>query len=185
MTPWLDERIAANGKAVRENFFDWFCDSQVVDHKGRPLIVYHGTASDFDVFKPGAYFTVCSEQAGHYASNQAEASGSKRSIAVYLNLQNPKIVDDDYIEWAGMCGVERGKLEGQGFDGMMNMAKTEIVVFSPKSIKSAPGNSGLYLKESASLTDAFDLSAALELKRSGEALKAIPNTMRCLAEALP
>ena len=32
------------------NFWRWFGDSKVVDAEGRPLVVYHGTPSDFSVF---------------------------------------------------------------------------------------------------------------------------------------
>lgn len=33
-----------------ENFKNWFGNSKVVDEKGNPLVVYHGTNADFDVF---------------------------------------------------------------------------------------------------------------------------------------
>ena len=32
------------------NFWRWFGDSQVVDEQGRPIVVYHGTASSFESF---------------------------------------------------------------------------------------------------------------------------------------
>ena len=31
-------------------FRRWFGDSKVVDERGEPLVVYHGTAADFDTF---------------------------------------------------------------------------------------------------------------------------------------
>ena len=37
-------------KTDSEAFKKWFGDSKVVDNNGSPLVVYHGTASDFDVF---------------------------------------------------------------------------------------------------------------------------------------
>ena len=43
-------------KGVESPFFKkWFGDSKVVDADGKPLIVYHGTRSDFDVFKKGIF----------------------------------------------------------------------------------------------------------------------------------
>ena len=43
--------IAATEEGVR-NFWEWFGSSRVVDANGRPLVVYHGTAADFDTFNP-------------------------------------------------------------------------------------------------------------------------------------
>lgn len=34
-----------------ENFWKWFGDSKMVDAKGRPLVFYHGTTSDFEKFE--------------------------------------------------------------------------------------------------------------------------------------
>lgn len=124
-------------------FKAWFGDSKVVDADGKPLVVYHGTAANFEAFKPGSYFTASQKQAAQYARNQAEGGGSARLIPAYLSLRNPKIVSDDYIEWAGMEADERAKLQAQGFDGMMNDAKTEIVAFRPEQIKSVD-NSGAF-----------------------------------------
>ena len=33
-------------------FREWFGNSKVVDESGKPLVVYHGTSGDFDVFRP-------------------------------------------------------------------------------------------------------------------------------------
>lgn len=49
-------RYNSNGKLIYStdkgiiNFWKWFGDSKVVDDKGRPLIVYHGTINEFDNF---------------------------------------------------------------------------------------------------------------------------------------
>jgi hypothetical protein len=39
-------------------FRRWFGDSKVVDAQGRPLVVYHGTAEDFDTFSERAHRSV-------------------------------------------------------------------------------------------------------------------------------
>lgn len=36
-----------------ENFWNWFGGSKIVDKDGRPLVVYHGTSKDFDIFNMG------------------------------------------------------------------------------------------------------------------------------------
>ena len=42
--------IAKTEKSVR-NFWRWFGDSKVVDAEGKPMVMYHGTRSDFSEFK--------------------------------------------------------------------------------------------------------------------------------------
>lgn len=103
-----------------------------------PLVVYHGTGADFDAFSGSAYFTASPGLAADYARNHAEAHDTAaRTIPVYLSLQNPKIVDTDYIEWAGYEEAEIAKAEAEGYDGFMNEAMTEIVAFRREQIKSA------------------------------------------------
>ena len=43
------DRIAKSEPALR-NFYKWFGDSKVVDRKGRPVVMYHGTNAKFDTF---------------------------------------------------------------------------------------------------------------------------------------
>ena len=45
----LGEPIS-NDPQVLQNFWNWFDGSKVVDEKGRPLVVYHGTKDTFDIF---------------------------------------------------------------------------------------------------------------------------------------
>lgn len=48
----------SNGRALHhteegiKNFWKWFGDSTVVDDKGRPIVVYHGTKHSFNTFDP-------------------------------------------------------------------------------------------------------------------------------------
>ena len=43
-------RLIANSPEAIENFWLWFGASGAIDRQGRPLVLYHGTASDFTVF---------------------------------------------------------------------------------------------------------------------------------------
>ena len=51
----LNQNPAAGGVSVSQTdtpaFKRWFGDSKVVDADGKPLVVYHGTADDFDQFR--------------------------------------------------------------------------------------------------------------------------------------
>jgi len=49
---WLDDSLAPNGRPVRENFREWFGASAMIDSAGQPIILSHGTATDFDFFTP-------------------------------------------------------------------------------------------------------------------------------------
>lgn len=96
------ERIAKSEAALR-NFYRWFGDSKVVDEQGRPLVVYHGTKSKFDVFdkskkgqastvsKAGFWFSPSEEFGKNFAEDIWYGEEETIVMPVYLNLQNPKI----------------------------------------------------------------------------------------------
>lgn len=90
--PWTDDRLASNGKPVRENFKAWFDGSKVVTETGEPKVAYHGTQKTFDEFRPsprgtfgtGIYFTD--------ARSSAEDYDATRVVEVFVNLKNPWMV---------------------------------------------------------------------------------------------
>ncbi|MCI5545321.1 MAG: hypothetical protein MR368_07640 [Azospirillum sp.] len=81
----LGRRIARTEEGLRA-FYKWFGDSKAVDEQGRPLVVYHGTSTKFDVFKGKYNFFSDSE-------NVAGGYGSENPMPVYLSMKNPLIVD--------------------------------------------------------------------------------------------
>lgn len=79
-----------------ENFWKWFGNSKVVDGRGNPLKVFHGTTTDFSQFNgPMMYFAAKSTYANQFASNdylqrQSNYNGPRPSIMpVYLRIENP------------------------------------------------------------------------------------------------
>jgi hypothetical protein len=83
-------------EGVESPFFKrWFSASKVVDEAGQPLVVYHGTAADFDEFANpyaedvvGGWNMFTEDPA--YASRFAPAVGAQGSILpVYLSIKNP------------------------------------------------------------------------------------------------
>ncbi len=83
-------------------FRKWFGDSKVVDDKGEPLVVYHGTASDVEAFRPskdgryggGIYFWDDPARASSWAEgiaengpggNKKKAGGAPNVIPAYLS----------------------------------------------------------------------------------------------------
>lgn len=82
------KRIAKSEPALKA-FYNWFGDSKVVDEQGRPLVVYHGTNADFDVFK-GTKILNSSEGIGfNFAVKKDIAEGFGNVISVYIKLENP------------------------------------------------------------------------------------------------
>lgn len=51
--PSAELMMATRRMAEKPAFKKWFGESKVVDQNGDPLIVYHGTNADFDIFKKG------------------------------------------------------------------------------------------------------------------------------------
>lgn len=74
-------------------FKKWFADSKVVDKKGNPLVVYHGTKSDrFHEFSMSRLGEGNDQYgSGFYFSNRREVSEGygENVYEVYLSIQNP------------------------------------------------------------------------------------------------
>ena len=92
-------------KAFKDWFGDWENDpenaSKVVDSNGEPLIVYHGTNAEFNVFKPTEYkrnFVTIKSNAFFFAKDKivaeyiSELKSDKHleqiTLAVFLNIRN-------------------------------------------------------------------------------------------------
>lgn len=176
--PWLDDEIASNGLPVQENFARWFAQSKVVDQYDNPLVLYHGTSRMFSAFDlarsgenfdagSGAFFfsadEAVAEQIAAYAAENDESGDeiSPRVISVYLSLQNPLVMDFRNHRRINIAKVVN-QAKANGHDGvialharddMPSWRETQYIAFRPEQIKSADANCGLYLKDSACLTD--------------------------------
>ena len=104
------DRIAKSKEALT-NFWRWFGDSKVVDSKGRPLVVYHGTNAEFDTFDKSKRGTnVGAEVYGIYTTDTksvAKTYGGK-ILPLYLKANNPYIIDYQGSSYLGK--VEQGKI---------------------------------------------------------------------------
>lgn len=84
-------------------FWNWFDGSKTVDQRGRPIVLYHGTKSDFQHYDikrfgasdeglagPGFYFTYNPEEASRYALVDFFGRGEAPNVQpVYVCLKNP------------------------------------------------------------------------------------------------
>ena len=117
-----------------ENFKKWFGNSKVVDRNGDPLIVYHGTRSKFNEFKPsksignqretdqikGMYFTDNKEGALFFSLVDNDPRYLK---SVYLSMQNPYFIESsnklkDELDIKKLGDAEF-KLRKLGYDGII------------------------------------------------------------------
>jgi len=166
---WVSEEGRGDeveGQTKTAAFKRWFGDSKVVDSEGRPLVVYHGTARDFDSFRTdtpgavgqGAYFSPDPRAASNYAARNGNDGASV--VPAYLSLQRPYEVN----------GTEkvptRKQLERRGYDGIIyrhgwndGSVSVEYVAFKPAQIKSATGNSGAFDPDNDSIIASRGFSA--------------------------
>jgi 8-oxo-dGTP pyrophosphatase MutT (NUDIX family) len=160
-------------------FQSWFQGSKVVDHRGAPLRVFHGTSKDadfssFKTGKRGAWFTSNPEEAGEYAM-QNDSMGSKwdpknpgktvrtntasRIIPVHLALKNPyKMTAADLQAHQGAENYVRhqgqhfDQLRAAGHDGV-DFGNGIFVAFHPNQVKSvfntAPTDSSNHLQKAS------------------------------------
>lgn len=161
-----------------EAFKKWFGDSKVGDADGKPLVVYHGTTQDLTAFQSkakslnqpgnnhGIYFSADPNYAAAYAYRYAEGwSGGARDhtggnvMPVYLKIENPKVIAakdgmtfDETYHSAYVSAEEIASLKEQGYDGIINHAANEFVVFDAEQVKSAIGNNSDFNPESDNIS---------------------------------
>ena len=169
------ERVPLHGGQLQTDtpeFNAWFGQSKVVDKDGRPLVVYHGTASDFSVFdksKRGSvsdtsdsmlafYFTSSQRRANQAAADARESYDEPSGavvMPVYLSMQNPMISRAAQGTPNQTAGLLKRAL-ASGHDGVIfdrgEMGGRDYAVFDPEQVKSAIGNDGAFDPNSADIT---------------------------------
>ena len=121
-------------------FQRWFGKSKVVDRDGEPLVVYHGTDAEFNVFDMSK---------GRANMDIQGAFFSPYELAYYLSIQNPADEGTAYkalnrFKGQNNAGIKaREYLQKQGYDGVYN-GYDEYIAFEPTQIKSAKNNVGTF-----------------------------------------
>lgn len=149
-----------------EAFKKWFGDSKVVDKKGNPLVVYHATNHEFNIFdrsKLGDFTSgntdwqpaVRSAQIGFWFSDRDLAAtvftDPDKTKAVYLSIQKPYRTKLDSL-WNALEHTRPEtylkRLQERGYDGLRvqdsEFGGVSYVAFEPTQIKSATNNSGAF-----------------------------------------
>lgn len=124
---------------LNDNFWKWFGNSKVVEENGDPMVVYHGTNTEFSKFNKGMKDGLGGK--GIYFSEYPLPQFGKNQMKVYLKIENP-ITRKTEIE--GMREINSSGMPTKfiadifekfpQFDGIIN--RSEIVVKNPNQIKS-------------------------------------------------
>lgn len=155
-----------------EAFKTWFGSSEVIDKKGDPLIVYHGSNEDFNIFdasrSDGLWFT---DNIDSIKSGAAGASGFKYIKRYYLKADNLQLNGSNH---------DVDSIRGEGFDGIKNIYDygTDYAVLDANQVKSAD-NDGTF--------DANDPNILSQTKRGsisfGDDITAQPSVISLLKKA--
>ena len=83
--------IPSAPKISTSAFKNWFGNSKIVDDKGAPIVMYHGTKHQFEKFDPkigyqGAMFFSPKRE---FAENYMGGTDVREPIAVYISAKNP------------------------------------------------------------------------------------------------
>jgi hypothetical protein len=153
-------------------FRRWFGESKVVDEKGEPMVVYHGTASEFEAFEaqPGHgsqafHFTPTRGVAQSYSESSAKGrtrkawTGDPTVIEAYLRLENPVFTSSDEFVINGksysassLRADDIAELKALGHDGVVLHRSTDLADDWPMRPGQGPksrGGDGTGVKEIA------------------------------------
>lgn len=192
-TRWFDKSsiVGADGTPLvgyhgTDNDFDRFDP-----HKASRL--------DMGWFGGGDYFTLQVHEASQYAGVRG---GGGVVMPVYLSIQHPyrveatrpassamrlqfiqefgkdafdEVVGGDSNPYLGFLHNVNAWLAQRGFDGVIaqyNGVMEEIVAFEPWQIKSAIGNSGLFLREGLTVTDHAEAQRMLRARAAATVFQA-------------
>ena len=120
--------------------------SKVVDENGEPLVVYHGSDAEFDVFDSSKGRSGMNIQGMFFSPWEIDAQGYGGNVrAFFLNIKNPANEGQEYKalnRYAGQnyAGTKaREDLITNGYDGVNNDGE-EFIAFEPTQIKSVDNN---------------------------------------------
>lgn len=149
-----DQWVAVRTPAFKAWFGDWENDpenaSKVVDENGEPLVVYHGSDVDFNVFDRTKGRANMDIQGMFFSPWELDSKGYGANVrAFFLNIRKPANEGQGYKalnrrRGQNGAGVKaREDLIAAGFDGVNN-SDEEFIAFEPNQIKSATDNNGAY-----------------------------------------
>lgn len=136
--------------------------SKIVDENGEPLVVYHGSDAEFEVFDRTKGRSGMDIQGMFFSPWAYESEGYGKNVrAFFLNIKNPATGSKSYevfskYESGNYAGIKaRDELEHSGYDGVvsgdMEDEDLEFIAFEPNQIKSATDNNGAFSPDDANI----------------------------------
>ena len=136
--------------------------SKIVDENGEPLVVYHGSDAEFEVFDRTKGRSGMDIQGMFFSPWDYESEGYGKNVrAFFLNIKNPATGSKSYevfskYESENYAGIKaRDELEHSGYDGVasgdMEDEDLEFIAFEPNQIKSATDNNGVFSPDDANI----------------------------------
>jgi hypothetical protein len=150
--------------AFKKWFGDWENDignsSKVVDENGEPLVFYHETKNNFNIFEEGKNTVGTFGRGSYFANSKEYASDYNRGanqkiLSLFLNITNPIKIKDEIMPYGYQNfsvdkmndnkGYSRGftiKAKAENYNGVIAELKygdIEFVAFNPNQIKLADG----------------------------------------------
>ena len=150
---WAETKYQLAGQTTSDNFKKWFGDwendpknsSKVVNEKGEPLMMYHGTSSDFNIFDKKLIKSTNYGKGFYFTSDLSKAQQYGENIkAVYLDVKNPLDLttsanDAEFNKW-----YNKKNSPYDGYIVSFNDGEKMVVVNSSSQIKSATDNIGTF-----------------------------------------
>jgi len=150
----LAKRVDLNNKRPEEanlqtdtpQFRKWFGNSKITNEDGSPMVLYHATAKDLSILKPGGFDVKMSgpaiwmsdrsdiQPAMHNISSRTEPFREGANVMpLYAKIENPLVLDDDtMLDWARKSFANGSKefpeliskeyadaIKAEGYDGII------------------------------------------------------------------
>jgi hypothetical protein len=139
-------------KTDTPQFKKWFGNSKITNEDGSPMVLYHATAKDLSILKPGGFDVKMSgpaiwmsdrsdiQPAAHnIGSTTQEFREGANVMPLYAKIENPLVLDDDtMLDWARKSFANGSKefpelispdfadaIKAEGYDGII-YATTDI-----------------------------------------------------------
>lgn len=168
--------------------------SKVVDENGEPLVVYHGTNANFEIFKRYSHFGGNIEQAldrlGYYHDQEdfedvelseleeRSAAGGNKVMRLFLNIRNPLVLDVDFGSWnkedyaAHNVSTEGhdGVIYENWHEGKVDEDNIAYIAFEPNQIKDASGRNAGFDGKNNNIYASVAESTIPEVQRSVDEL---------------
>ena len=136
--------------------------SKIIDENGEPLVVYHGSDAEFEVFDRAKGRSGMDIQGMFFSPWDYESEGYGKNVrAFFLNIKNPATGSKSYEVFSkykseNYAGIKaRDELEHSGYDGVasgnMEDEDLEFIAFEPNQIKSATDNNGVFSPDDANI----------------------------------